>query len=228
MGSLLLAASGGGCLVNYRAKSWRLPDNMSRIQRASQNLARRSPLLLSSCKKKERPERHKMLRLSMKKLRKIRDSECLLHKTVLISNTMESLRKGDDEMESASNNYDTSHYSPEEEEILNSIRLPTPITPISDAQDNTEDNMDTTESNPTEYQLGRLESPLPSAIGRYGEISTYQETDHLKLRSLAQPHYQAVISHTDHDKLQTTEKLSTTVVEHFYKNLHSLQYIIAG
>merc|ERR1711942_351360 len=94
-----------------------------------------------------------MLRLSLKKLKKIQDRECLLHKTVLINNTMSNIRRGhhDDEYDISNyrDNYDISNYSPEEEQILNSIRLPAPITPISDAKDTTEDNMDTT-NNPAE------------------------------------------------------------------------------
>ena len=93
-------------------------------------------------------------------------------------------------------NYDISNYSPEEEQILNSIRLPAPITPISDAKDTTEDNMDTT-NNPAESNTA------------------------------------AVITNTEHgehnqDISADKHKHATTVVEHFYKNLHSLQYIIAG
>ena len=193
-------------------------------------MGRKSPLLLSSNRKKL--ERQKMLRLSLKKLKKIQDCECLLHKTVLISNTILSLRRGanlgdivddydisnnvddydisnnveEDDIQNYSDkwaisnysdNYDISTYSPEEELILNSIKLPALITPISDAQDTTEDNMDTTESNP-------------------GESNTT-----------------AVITSTEHrehnqDILADKHKHSNTVVEHFYKNLHSLRYIIAG
>merc|ERR1711879_533703 len=96
-----------------------------------------------------------------------------------------------------SGNYDISNYSPEEEQILNCIRLPVPITPIRDAPDTTEHNMDTPESNPAESNTT------------------------------------AVITSTEHSKhnqdiLADKHKHANTVVEHFYKNLHSLQYIIAG
>ena len=113
---------------------------------------------------------------------------------------MSNLRRGHHDAEydisKYSDNYDISNYSPEEEQILNSIRLPAPITPISDAKDTTEDNMDTT-NNPAESNTT------------------------------------AVIINTEHsehnqDISADKHKHATTVVEHFYKNLHSLQYIIAG
>jgi len=85
-----------------------------------------------------------MMRMSQKKLRKIGDPENLLHRAVLINNTLECIRKSESIENTGSpckmNTYDHSNYSPEEEQILNSIRLPAPISPISDAPDTTEDN----------------------------------------------------------------------------------------
>ena len=141
------------------------------------------------------------MRMSLKKLRKIGDPENLLHRAVLINNTLECVRKSESIENTGSpckmNTYDHSNYSPEEEQILNSIRLPAPITPISDAQDTTEDNMDTTESNPGESNTAAV-------------ITTTEHREH------------------NQDILADKHKHSNTVVEHFYKNLHSLQYIIAG
>ena len=75
-----------------------------------------------------------MMRMSLKKLRKIGDPEKLLHRAVLINNTLDCIRN--DGMacknESSINTYAASNYSTEEEQILNSIQLPPPITPISE------------------------------------------------------------------------------------------------
>merc|ERR1711909_39033 len=104
----------------------------------------KSPILLGSWKNKKILEKHKMMRMSQKKLRKIGDPENLLHRAVLINNTLECIRKSESIENTGSpckmNTYDHSNYSPEEEQILNSIRLPAPISPISDAPDTTEDN----------------------------------------------------------------------------------------
>merc|ERR1711970_1526901 len=112
--------------------------------RANTCPVRKSPILLGSWKNKKILERNKVMRMSLKKLRKIGGPENLLHRAVLINNTLECVRKSESIENTGSpckmNTYDHSNYSPEEEQILNSIRLPAPITPISDAQDITEDN----------------------------------------------------------------------------------------
>merc|ERR1711972_441329 len=112
--------------------------------RANTCPVRKSPILLGSWENKKILERNKMMRMSLKKLRKIGDPENLLHRAVLINNTLECVRKSESientESPCKMNTYDHSNYSPEEEQILNSIRLPAPITPISDTQDITEDN----------------------------------------------------------------------------------------
>merc|ERR1712083_1120539 len=131
--------------------------------RANTCPVRKSPILLASWKNKKILGRNKMMRMSLKKLRKIGDPENLLHRAVLINNTLESVRN----LESAESSehsekmdaFDHSNYSPEEEEILNSIKLPAPITPISDAQDNTEeahDNRDNTNDSVVECLLRTL------------------------------------------------------------------------
>merc|ERR1712066_314847 len=199
MGSLLLPiARGGGCLV----------VKMSRIQRLTKAPARKSPLLLSSCKTNERLERQRtMMRLSLKKLKKIGDSGSLLHKTVLISNIVERLRKRENTRNiSYPINTDRSHYSPEEEEIFNSIKLPPPITPIRDAHDNTEDDMNTTESN---CHAGGLTHTISQDIAP-NSANTW--------RGASEPSYQG----------KDEDTKDSTAVECFYKNLKSFQYIIAG
>merc|ERR1711862_829838 len=120
--------------------------------RANTCPVRKSPILLGSWKNKKILEKQKMMRMSLKKLRKIGDPENLLHRAVLINNTLDYVRKSESNNENTGsackmNTYDHSNYSPEEEQILNSIRLPVPITPISDAHDVTEDNNENKDNN---------------------------------------------------------------------------------
>merc|ERR1711892_1007885 len=105
-----------------------------RMGRTSKDQARKSPILLASWKNKIIFDEHRMMRMSLKKLRKIGDPEKLLHRTVLINNTLDCMRNGGMacKKESSINTYASSNYSTEEEQILNSIQLPPPITPISD------------------------------------------------------------------------------------------------
>merc|ERR1719244_1352141 len=72
-----------------------------------------------------------MMRMSQKKLRKIGDPENLLHRAVLINNTLEC------------------------------IRLPAPITPISDTQDITEDNNENKDSI-SDVAVDYIERTLPN------------------------------------------------------------------
>ena len=85
--------------------------------------------------------RSKIMKMSSKKLKKMKDPECLLYRTVLINNTVKLLKshktntdtKLPDTYRQFSEDYhNCSKYSPEEEMILNSIQLPDLITPISD------------------------------------------------------------------------------------------------
>merc|ERR1712106_768721 len=112
--------------------------------RTSKDMAMKSPILLASWKNKNSFEKHRMVRLSLKKLRKIGDPEKLLHRAVLINNTLDCMRNSGMacKKESSINTFAVSNYSTEEEQILNSIQLPSPITPISEEafkQDNSED-----------------------------------------------------------------------------------------
>ena len=81
------------------------------------------------------------MKLSARKLRMIKGSECLLYRTVLINNTVDLLKshktntdtKLPDSYGQFNEDYQNcSKYSPEEEMILNSIQLPDLITPISE------------------------------------------------------------------------------------------------
>merc|ERR1711862_790669 len=135
--------------------------------RANTCPVRKSPILLGSWKNKKILEKQKMMRMSLKKLRKIGDPENLLHRAVLINNTLECVRKSDSNENTGSackmNTYDHSNYSPEEEQILNSIRLPVPITPISDAHDVTEDNNENKDNNcdvDVDYSLRTLPNTM--------------------------------------------------------------------
>merc|ERR1711970_1235798 len=120
-------------------------------------------------------ERNKMMRMSRKKLMKIGDPENLLHRAVLINNTLECVRKSESIENTGSpykmNTYDHSNYSPEEEQILNSIRLPAPITPISDTQDNTEDNLEN-KDNGGESDVVCLLKTLPDLVTDFRKYET--------------------------------------------------------
>jgi hypothetical protein len=110
-------------------------QKMTKMSRTSNQPVRKSPLLIVSFNNKNRLEKKKMIRMSVKKLKNIRDPESSLYKAVLINNTLESLRntwntKSIEMDNKMSNNYintDTlthSEYSAEEEQILNRIMLP--------------------------------------------------------------------------------------------------------
>merc|ERR1719419_831493 len=105
------------------------------------NLVRKSPLLIESLKSDKKMGRSKIMKMSSRKLKKIKDPECLLYRTVLINNTVDLLKSHKTNTDTKlSNTYgqfneeyqNCSKYSPEEEMILNSIQLPDLITPISD------------------------------------------------------------------------------------------------
>merc|ERR1712221_40444 len=92
-------------------------------------------------KKRQENGKKQNYKLSAKKLRKIKDPECLLYRTVLINNTVDLLKSHKTNTDTKlPNTYgqfneeyqNCSKYSPEEEMILNSIQLPDLITPISD------------------------------------------------------------------------------------------------
>ena len=65
---------------------------MTKMSRTINQPVRKSPLLIVSLNNKNRLEKKRMMRMSVKKLKNIRDPESLLYKAVLINNTLESLR----------------------------------------------------------------------------------------------------------------------------------------
>merc|ERR1712083_29263 len=150
--------------------------------RANTCPVRKSPILLASWKNKKILGRNKMMRMSLKKLRKIGDPENLLHRAVLINNTLECVRKSESIENTGSpckmNTYDHSNYSPEEELILNSIRLPAPITPISDTQDITEDNLEN-KDNKCDVGVDDILRTLPKTTTEFTkcDLSTNSDTN---------------------------------------------------
>merc|ERR1712002_1287139 len=148
--------------------------------RANTCPVRKSPILLGSWKNKKILERNKMMRMSLKKLRKIGDPENLLHRAVLINNTLECVRKSESIENTGSpckmNTYDHSTYSPEEEQILNSIKLPAPITPINDTQDITEDKHEN-KDNKSDVGVDGILRTLPSTITDFTKYDLSTNSD---------------------------------------------------
>merc|ERR1712062_720188 len=150
--------------------------------RANTFPVRKSPILLGSWKNKKILEKHKMMRMSQKKLRKIGDPENLLHRAVLINNTLECIRKSESIENTGSpckmNTYDHSTHSPEEEQILNSIRLPAPITPISDTQDISDDNNEN-KDNKCDVGVDDILRTLPKTTTEFTkcDLSTNSDTN---------------------------------------------------
>merc|ERR1712121_101945 len=162
--------------------------------RANTCPVRKSPILLGSWRNKKILEKQKMMRMSLKKLRKIGDPENLLHRAVLINNTLECVRKSESIEDTGSackmNTYDHSNYSPEEEQILNSIRLPVPITPISDAHDVTEDNNEN-KDNGGNSDVECLLRTLPDTVT---DTTKYETSTNNQISGRKDQNYQRFIS----------------------------------
>ena len=95
-----------------------------------------SPILLVSMKtSKTSLEKNKMIRMSVKKLKKIGDPETLLSRAVLINNTLECLRNTSIikayESKRETFSFAQSAYSTEEEQVLNRIKLPCDVTHLT-------------------------------------------------------------------------------------------------
>ena len=152
---------------------------MTKMSRTVHRTVRKSPILLASVKNKNRLDKNKMMRMSVKKLKKIGDPETLLCRAVLINNTLECLRNArnvrPNEMKIETcydhNKIDTrihSNYSQEEEQILSSIRLPSPITHIreesysNDSEDLVTDIELSNYSDDKDSIVERLLSSIPS------------------------------------------------------------------
>merc|ERR1711862_957916 len=164
--------------------------------RANTCPVRKSPILLGSWKNKKILEKQKMMRMSLKKLRKIGDPENLLHRAVLINNTLDYVRKSESNNEDSGsackmNTYDHSNYSPEEEQILNSIRLPVPITPISDAHDVTEDNNENKDNGGNNSDVECLLRTLPDTVT---DTTKYETNTNNQISGRKDQNYQSYIS----------------------------------
>jgi len=85
---------------------------------------RKSPLLVSSLHKNwDTIGKQKMIRMSIRKLKKIGDPESLLCRAVLINNTLETVKNSSKNTNNT--NLECSQYSLDEERILNTVRIPT-------------------------------------------------------------------------------------------------------
>ena len=113
------------------------------MTRIFEKRVRKSPILVSSLHKNwdNTGGKQKMIRMSLRKLKKIGDPETFLRRAVLINNTLETVKTvpGGPSLE-------RSQYSLDEELILSrvilpspALALPDPITPIADTE---EDNFD--------------------------------------------------------------------------------------
>ena len=95
------------------------------MTRIFEKRARRSPLLVGSLHKNwDNIGKQKMIRLSIRKLKKLGDPESGLCKAVLINNTLETVKRNSSS--SMTNSFDVeqrSQYTSEEERILANVRL---------------------------------------------------------------------------------------------------------
>merc|ERR1711862_605890 len=189
--------------------------------RANTCPVRKSPILLGSWKNKKILEKQKMMRMSLKKLRKIGDPENLLHRAVLINNTLEYVRKSESNEDTGSackmNTYDHSNYSPEEEQILNSIRLPVPITPISDAHDVTEDNNENKDNN-WDFDVNYSLRTLPNTIT---DFTKYEHSTNSDISGSNEQNCQNYISE---ENLLSEKSLKISPI---YKCENSYSYLLA-
>merc|ERR1719474_1056319 len=159
--------------------------------------------------------------MSLKKLRKIGDPENLLLRAVLINNTLECVRKSESIENTGSpckmNTYDHSNYSPEEEQILNSIRLPAPITPISDAQDITEDSLEK-KDNKDYIEVDYIQRTLPNTMT---DITKYDPSTNSDTSGSNDQNNQNYISEED------LLSQSSLEISPFYKYDSSHPYLLA-
>ena len=96
------------------------------MTRIFEKRARRSPLLVGSLNKNwDNIGKQKMIRLSIRKLKKLGDPESGLCRAVLINNTLETVKRNSSSS-SMTNSFDVeqrSQYTSEEERILANVRL---------------------------------------------------------------------------------------------------------
>merc|ERR1711942_30184 len=194
---------------------------MGSMGRANTCPVGKSPILLGSWKNKKIPEKQKMMRMSLKKLKKIGDPENLLHRAVLINNTLEYVRKSESIENTGSackmNTYDHSNYSPEEEQILNSIRLPVPITPISDAHDVIEDNNENKDNN-CDFDVDYALRTLPNTI------TDFTKYEHSTNSDISENNEQNCQNYISEENLLSEKSLKITPI---YKCENGHSYLLA-
>ena len=165
-----------------------------------------------------------MMRMSLKKLRKIGDPENLLHRAVLINNTLDYVRKSESIENTGSackmNTYDHSNYSPEEEQILNSIRLPVPITPISDAHDVTEDNNENKDNGGNNSDVECLLRTLPDTAT---DTTKYETSTNNQISGRKDQNYQS--SHQNHQSFISKQNILN--ISQLYQSNSSHSYLLA-
>ena len=165
-----------------------------------------------------------MMRMSLKKLRKIGDPENLLHRAVLINNTLDYVRKSESIENTGSackmNTYDHSNYSPEEEQILNSIRLPVPITPISDAHDVTEDNNENKDNGGNNSDVECLLRTLPDTVT---DTTKYETNTNNQISGRKDQNYQS--SHQNHQSFISKQNILN--ISQLYQSNSSHSYLLA-
>ena len=96
---------------------------------------RRSPILVSRFYKDwDTLGKKKMIKMSIKKLKKIGDPESLLCRAVLINNTLESVKRK--KYSVPQQTLERSQYNEDEERILNKVILPCYVSPGLSFHDN--------------------------------------------------------------------------------------------
>ena len=164
---------------------------MTKMSRTINQPVRKSPLLIVSLNNKNRLEKKRMMRMSVKKLKNIRDPESLLYKTVLVNNTLERLRNTwntksiemDNKMSNnCINTYTLTHsrYSAEEEQILNRTLLP--------VNDHNIDVASNSELHNTNYN----ETSTVEQISSEDEIETVENYENIEEKEISGSNLQIV------------------------------------
>ena len=190
---------------------------MTKISRARP--VDQSPILLVSMKtSKTSLEKNKMIRMSVKKLKKIGDPETLLSRAVLINNTLECLRNTsiikayESKRETCHNNnikdsFAQSAYSTEEEQVLNRIKLPRDVTHLTRDMVNINDGV-AEQSDEQDSVVDQLLRTLPGSTS----VQIYRKSERIDTDNLINIESQIVIP-------------SSTIS---YNSCNNMQFIIAA
>ena len=158
-----------------------------------------SPILLVSMKtSKTSLEKNKMIRMSLKKLKKIGDPETLLSRAVLINNTLECLRNTGSSKanlskgETCHNNnkkdtYAQSAYSTEEEQVLNRIQIPCDLTHLTGDMVNINDGV-SEQSDEQDSVVDQLLRTLPgsTSVKIYGKSEIIDKDNLINIEKSSQ------------------------------------------